>query len=195
MNPKSKKVMNKSIIQIVLGVVAGVIIAYLIFERKRQPIVETVTVIERDTVLIRDTVTLPPPPPTVIGEKPVQAPNGTIVELPVNRYRGTQTFPGSGATLTYELDAIDLFRTHFDLTVPKVTETKTIKETIILPAKSKLFVGGGLDFNSVTKSPELLNVSLLYNRRNKWALGFGINHNLTGVSPGLSWSGRIYIGL
>lgn len=191
---------NRNAIGFVVGLVVGFLLKGVLFPTPEpQVIKETVTVVERDTIVMRDTVT-PPIPDPIIVEIPVAQPDGTVVTTPVNRYKGTQLFPGSGAKLTYEIDATELFRTHFDLLVPKVTETVTITNTerIILPAKSRLFFGGGLDFDWETKKPEAVNLGFMYNRRNKWMLGLGLTHDISGELPAmenLNLGARLYLGL
>lgn len=191
---------SKDILGFILGAVFGFFLKGLLFPTPEPEVIkETVTVIEKDTVLVRDTIT-PPVPDPIIVEIPVQDTDGTIVTKPVNRYRGTQLFPNSGATLTYEVDAMDLFRTHFELDVPKVTETVTVTETItkILPAKSRLFFGGGVDFDWQTNEPEAVSLGLMYNRRNKWQIGAALNHDISGELPSgqnLNFAVRFYLGL
>ena len=184
-----------------LGLLAGLLIARLLFPCP-EPIPvkkEVVKVVETDTVYIKEFVEVPVPAPTPVTI-PVEQPDGTLVETPVNRYRGQQVFPESGAKLDYEIDASDLFATRFTLDVPKVKETVTITETItkVLPARSRLFAGGGLDFDWETQEPEAVNIGLMYNRRNKWQLGAGINHDISGELPSgenLNFAVRFYIGL
>lgn len=94
------------------------------------------------------------------------------------RYKGVANL--DNGTIKYEIYADSLHGVKFTLATQDtvINTTKTI--TKLLPSKSALFIGGGVDYNGSISSVE---AGLMYNRKQKWQAGIVVNHDLTGLLP------------
>jgi hypothetical protein len=125
-------------------------------------------------------------------------PTGEVLtdSIPVetNKYTGTQVL--ENGTIDYEIYADRLLAYDFKLTTEDKVVTRTITKT--LPSKSRLYFGGGLDFDWVTKRPQGGELGLMYNRRQKWQVGVAVRQDFSGLLPSnmsTTFGVKFYIGL
>jgi len=170
-----------------------------------EPEITTVTVIQTDTVYktIIDTTGIVPIAPSTgelvtieLPDVSTPEPNDTI-KVDTRQYVGTQTL--ENGTIDYTIFADSLYAVDFKLTTQDKIVTNNITTTItkVLPPKSMLFVGGGVDLSTLG-TPMQASLGIMYNRRNKWIGGVSINKDLTGFQPAtqtFSVGVRFYIPL
>ena len=152
----------------------------------------TTTEIVTDTVYvtIKDSTGIKPIPvevvdnatPVVISIPDVTTPDPTdTVEVETTKYEGQEVL--ENGTIDYEIYATDLVATNFKLTTEKEIVTNTITNTVVLPARSRLYAMGGTDLNFITKLPTAVEVGLMYVRRNKWGVGLTVRQDFSGLLP------------
>jgi hypothetical protein len=147
------------------------------------------TVIDTSKVKIK-TVIVNVPSENPMGSEPVYREVKTI------KYKGKEEL--NNGTIDYEIYADNLLGTKFKLTTKESTTTKTIETETILPAKSRIYISGGLDANYQTKYPTAASVGFMYNRRQKWGVGLDLRQDFSGLIPkeqSTTVGLKVYIGL
>lgn len=179
---------------VILLLVAVFAIAYFVGDTVARKGIKdgTTTEVEVDTVYITkiDSTGIRPVQPKVIANaKPVKITipnlNTTIatdsIEVNTTKYVGKEVL--DNGTIDYEIYADNLVATNFKLTTEESVITKTITNTVVLPARSKLYGVLGTDLNIVTKLPQTAEAGLMYIRRNKWGVGITARHDFSGLVP------------
>lgn len=163
-------------------------------------------VIEYDTIYERvidsvpfkvyDTIKLPPKIVTIEIPQVDNSgtPTGETVQVETKKYTGKEEL--ENGTIFWSAYADKLYATEFKLETEKETIIKTVTET--LPAKSRLYLATGVDINWGSKYPQAAEVGLMYNRRQKWAIGAVIRHDFSKDFPlpqRTTFGVRLHIGL
>ena len=156
-----------------------------------EPEVKIETITKRDTIVVTKIDSIPFTPiskektvvirDTVIVEK---QPDNSLDIIQTKKYSDKKLFEDSGIVLNYEIVADTLYGTKFELEYPETTIVDSTVTTItkILPPKSKLFFGGGLDVG-LQGLPQNVSGGLMYNHKQKWAISAELNKDLTGILP------------
>lgn len=132
---------------------------------------------------------------TVILDLPDKKPMGEPVTRQVETQRYTGSDSLSNGTIDYTIYADSLRAVKFKLTTKDSIITKTIETTKILPAKSRLYLSGGLD---VHPTPTAVSIGLMYNRRQKWGVGVEMRQDFSRLLPvenQTTFGVRVFIGL
>lgn len=144
-----------------------------------------------DTVRVKgETVVINVPSSNPMGGEPV------FKEVETTKYTGKEEL--SNGTIDYEIYADSLYATSFKLTTKETTINNTTTITNTVPTKSRLFLMGGTDLNWENQQPQAAEIGLMYNRRQKWGVGLGVRHDLSGLLPANNRTTigvKVYIGL
>lgn len=199
--------MNGTLKYVLIALIAfalGALASSKWFDNREPEIVvrrDTITIIEKDTtglqIATKDKVEVEPVAITLPAG--ITTPEGVVltepVEVETKKYTGKEVL--ENGTIEFEIYADKLLAYDFKLT----TEKEYIRETItkILPAKSRLYMFGGVEgglFNNGI--PQAAEVGLMYNRRQQWGIGLSIRQDFTGLLPqnkATTLGIRVYIGL
>ena len=184
--------LSKYLIALVIGVILG---AGAIFYVDRCPEPVTTVVTQTDTIyktvvdsteikfLKEELTKAKANVETVIINVPAENPMGgesVFTEVETQKYTGTEEL--DNGTIGYEIYADSLYAYKFTLEAKEtiINNTTTITKW---DTRSRLYLGGGLDFNVVNKLPEAASVGLMYNRKQRWAVGVAIGNNFSGLLP------------
>ena len=192
--------LGKYIVVALIGILVGAIASSKLFKPK--PVIETVVVVDTIVKTVVDSIPFTIIDTIKVKSKPVvitipsDNPSVPPVLKETTKYTGKEEL--SNGTIDYEIYADSLYATKFKLTVEEKTIYKNITNTVTLPTKSRLYLGGGVDMDMVNNIPQEASVGLMYNRRQKWAISATINTDLTGLLPpenATSFGVKLWFGL
>lgn len=121
-------------------------------------------------------VTIKVPVPVVDGEEP------DSVAIITRQYNGTEEL--DNGTIGYEIYADSLHAVKFTLETKDTVINTTTEITKILPPRNKLFLSMGVE-GAVTQPavPQAASLGLMYNIKQKWAVGVEVRQDFTGLLP------------